>query len=195
MTTTTPGVEYDMADLLTDAGCTLRGRNRADCPRCGAMRTVSYSAEVFCCHHAGCDFRGNAFTLARELGLARRLSPAEYRELCQERERADRAARALYERVQARRFEFLDELRGLNRVEAGAHEAGMAHPSTWDALALVYRERPKVLAELVILENSSAADLVRSLAATPEVREQAIEGVLRRGGLCDSGGRFVKVPF
>jgi len=189
----TPGVEYDMADLLARYGGRLRGRNRADCPRCGGKRTISYAAEVFNCHHAGCGFRGNAFTLARELGLARRLTPAEYRELRQNRDRADRAARVLYERVKARRFELLDFLRTLDDEEATAHRLGPDNPETWEPLSAAYAERPAILAQLTILENAGAADLLRFLAAHPEAQARVIEGVLRRGGLTDGYGRFMEV--
>jgi hypothetical protein len=131
---------------------------------------------LFHCHHAGCDFHGSTGTLARKLGLTRQLSGAEYRELRQNRERADHAARALYERVKARRFELLEEWRGLGRLEVEAHTAGANHPATWGGLALVYRERPAILAELTILENAGAADLLRFLAAHPGAQARVIDG-------------------
>ena len=99
------------------------------------------------------------------------------------RELADRAARTLYDRIRARRFELLDELHGLNRLELRALEAGPDHPATWDALALVYRERPGVLAELAILENGAAADLLRFLSSGADERQAVIDRILRLGGL------------
>jgi hypothetical protein len=181
-------------DLLTRAGARIRGR-RADCPRCKRLRTVSFdeSRGVYHCHGAGCDFSGGAAKLARELGLARQLSGEEYRELRQNQERAGRAARALYERTKTRRLELMDELRGLGRLEAVAHEAGLDHPATWDALEMVYRDRPALLAELAILENCGAADLLRFLSADIATRERVIASVIERGGLYDSSGRFVEV--
>ena len=130
-------------------------------------------------------------TLAKELGVYRRLPSAEYRELCQNRERADRVARELYERIKARRFELLNDLETLNRLELRAHEAGPEHAATWHALALVYRARPGVLAELVVLENSRAADLVPFLSAGPEERRRATDGAILRGGLYDQADSFV----
>ena len=169
----TPRFGMALTDLLTRAGARIRGRNRADCPRCKRQRAVSFdeSKAVFHCHGAGCNFSGGSGTLARELGLGRRLSPAEYREAIDNRQRADRAARLLYDRVQAWRFEFLARLRSLGRLELQAHEAGADHPATWDALALVYREQPAILAELAILEDSSAADLLQFLTRSPRQLE------------------------
>jgi hypothetical protein len=120
------------------------------------------------------------------------VSPAEYRELWENRERADRAALGLYERVKARRTELLDWLHGLNRLEALAHDAGPTEAS-WEALALVFAERPVLLAELAVLENCEAPDLIRFLGSGGQERERTIEAVLFTGGLCDSLGRFVEV--
>ena len=47
-------LEYSLPDLLERAGCTLRSRNRADCPQCGGRRTLSFTEELFCCHHVAC---------------------------------------------------------------------------------------------------------------------------------------------
>jgi hypothetical protein len=184
--------------LLERAGARIRGGGRADCPRCKRQRAVSFheGRGVYHCHGEACDFSGGAAKLARELelGLARRLSPAEYRELRQNRERADRAARALYGRIKARRFELLDRLHMLNDLEARAHRLGPDNPDTWDALGRVYAERPGILAELAILETANAADLLRFLSAGLEERKRAIDGVIARGGLCDAAGRFMDVP-
>jgi hypothetical protein len=151
------------------------------------------SKGVYHCHGAGCDFSGGAMRLARDLGLARQLSGAEYRELGQNRERANHAALVLYERVRARRFELMEELRGLGRLEVGAHEAGLDHPATWDALEIVYRDRLAILAELAILENCVAADLLRFLGADHVARGRVIASVIERGGLYDGGGKFIEV--
>lgn len=186
-----------IAELLTRAGARIRGRGRADCPRCKRWRTVSFdeSKGVYHCHGAACDFSGGAGTLARELGLARRLTRAEYRELCENRDLAESAARGLYRRVQTRRFELSEHLRGLDALESKAHQAGPDHPATWGALALVYQQRPGLLAELAILENAGPADLVRFASAEPELRERVIDGVLTRGGLGDPQGRFVELAI
>ena len=49
------------------------------------------------------------------------------------------------------------------------------------------------LAELAILENLGAAELLRFVSASPEERERSLETVILRGGLCDLRGRFVEV--
>ena len=131
--------------------------------------------------------------LAGELGLARQLSGAEYRELRQNRDRADHAARALYERVKARRFQLLHSLHALRDLEATAHRLGPDHAETWDTLSTVYAERPVILTELTILENAGVADLVKFLSADGTTRESAIACVIGRGGLYGLEGRFVEV--
>jgi hypothetical protein len=187
--------QFALDDLLVRAGARIRGRGRADCPRCQRPRALSFdgSRGVYYCHGAGCDFSGGAVKLARELGLARPLCPGEREQLRRKEERADRAARALYARVHARRFELLNELRALSRLGLRAHEAGANHPATWGALALLYREWPGVAAELGVLENCSAADLIRFLSAAPELRARVLDGVLTAGGLYDSRARFVEI--
>ena len=190
----TAAAQHGLIDLLQRAGARIRG-NRADCPRCKRQRSVSFdeSRGVYFCHGSGCDFSGGTVKLAREQGLAARLTAAEYRELLQQRERADRAARSLYKRVRVRRFDLLDRLHALAGLESTAHGLGPDNSETWDVLSAVYVERPAVLAELTILENAGAADLLRFLSTEPEVREQVIDGVLMRGGLTETYGRFVEV--
>ena len=186
--------QFALTELLARAGAHIRGR-RADCPRCKRQRSVSLdeSRGVYHCHGSGCDFSGGTVKLAREQGLVARLTAAEYGDLLQEREQADRAARTLYERVRARRFELLDRLRALGDLQSMAHRLGPDNPGTWDALSMVYAERPPILAELTILENSAAAELNRFFSVQPDTRERVIEGVLMRGGLTDTYGIFIEV--
>jgi hypothetical protein len=180
----------DLPTLLETAGAHPRG-NRHDCPKCGGFRTITHSAEAFFCHK--CQWKGNTFTLAKELGVYRRLSSAEYQKLRQRRERAHEAAERLYAAVRVRRFELYDELRGLSRIDAGGHQAGLGYPAAWDALEMGYRNRPALLAELSILENCGAADLVKFLSADDETRGRVIARVIQRGGLYDCGGKFIEV--
>ena len=145
--TTTIALELSLPELLICAGATLRGRNRADCPRCKARRTVSYNGEVFCCHHVGCDFRGNSVTLAKELGLLRRLSPAEYERQHLESEEAERLARFLVAKRRERRWQLQARHRQLLGIKVAAIERLERDPddeSAWAALALVYRQLPDV---------------------------------------------------
>jgi len=181
--------QYDLPVLLEKAGARPRG-NRHDCPKCGAHRTITHSGEAFFCHK--CQWKGNAVTLAKELGLCVKLSPEKYRELQQLREQAGRAARTLYQRVKARRFELTEQLRGLGRLELGAHTKPN-HPLTRDALSMVYRERPAAVAEITILEKCKAADLLRFLGADTATRERVITRVIERGSVIDAQGRFVEV--
>jgi hypothetical protein len=190
--------QFDLASLLERAGAQppRYGRGKWHCPKHPGSPSLSVdeSKGLFNCHHAGCDFRGSTVTLSCELGLARRLTTAEYREVRQERERADRSARALYERVKARRFELSGFLHTLNDMEATAHTFGPDNPAAWDALGAVYCERPAVLAELAILENCTAEDLIRFLSDRQDARERLIEGVLVRGELWNSQEKFAEVP-
>jgi len=183
---------FTLTDLLTRAGAHIRGR-RANCPKCKRQRTVSIDETrgLYHCHGAGCDFSGGAAKLARELGLARQLTGAEYREFRENQERADRAARALYEQVRARRFRVSEWVRTSGWLEVWAHERGPGNSAAWDVLEMVYRDRPALLAELAILENCGAADLLRFLSADNETRERVIKVVIERGGLYDRAGRFV----
>ena len=149
-------VEYPLRELLERAGATLRGRNRADCPSCKGRRTVSYSEEVFCCHHAGCHFRGNNVTLARGLGLLRRLSHGEYQDQRQARKEAEWLAHRIVEKRKARRWGLQARHRQLLSIRLGALERlerNREDGGAWGALALVYRELPQLQQELERLES------------------------------------------
>ena len=187
--------QYDLSTLLERAGAQppRYGRGKWRCPKHGgsASLSVDLARGLFNCHHGGCHFRGSADTLARALGLVRRLSPAECCEQREARERADREARALYECVKTRRFELLDRLHSLNRLELQAHDGGPDEAATWDALATVHAERPGLLAELALLENAGAADLIRLLSPSSTARESAIASVILDGGLADSRRKFL----
>jgi hypothetical protein len=89
----------------------------------------------------------------------------------------------------------LSTLHELGRLETMVHNAGADHPATWGALALVYRDRPPILAELTILENCMAADLVRFFAASEAERSGQIGHVLLIGGVTNWEGKFVRVEY
>ena len=169
---TTP-VEHDLTELLQRAGAEIRGRNRADCPRCGGKRTVSYTEEVFCCHHAGCDFRGKAFTLAKALGLARSFSPAERRNFARQKRQAQVAAEHLYQCVRSRRRKLNPVHRDCLDMICTAHECGPDSEASWDALATAYKSLPEIRAELMALEDASASDALQLLDGGPQ-RERLI---------------------
>lgn len=172
-------VQSGIVELLEMAGARPRG-NRHDCPKCGGRRTITHTEECFYCHK--CQWKGSVVTLQKDLGIYQRIPSAEYRELRRNRERAASAARELYEKVKARRIELLDALHDLNRLESLAHDAGPEKPGTWDALETVYDNRPGVLAELTLLENSGAADVIRFLAADAPTRQSTIAAVIEQGG-------------
>jgi ribosomal protein L37AE/L43A len=146
-------VQYDLVALLEASGARSRGPRRYDCPECGSRRTVAVDEGrgLFHCHHAGCSFSGSIGTLRKRLGLGRGwLSRREYIRLRREREQVSEAAVRLYAAVKARWGELIDRLHGLNRLGVQAHDAG-ATEATIGALAVVYAERPRILAELLIL--------------------------------------------
>jgi hypothetical protein len=194
MTGTSTPQPFALDDLLVRAGARIRGRGRADCPRCKRRRAISFdkSKGVYRCHGAGCDFSGGSAKLARGLGLAPSLSQEEYGQLHRRYESADRAARGLYGRVRTRRLELCEDLRCLGRLGLRAHEAGMNHPAVWGALALIYRRRPRLTAELMILENCGVPNLIQFFSAGKEAKDRMTDSVLMAGGLYDSRARFVE---
>ncbi|MGH9403916.1 MAG: hypothetical protein ACRD2P_17680 [Terriglobia bacterium] len=154
-------VQADIGALLEQAGAHPRG-NRHDCPKCGGLRTVTHSEEVFFCHK--CQWKGNVVGLEKELGIYRRIPSAQYREFCRKRERAHEAAARLYVEVHSRRMELLDDLHSLARLEALAHDAGPTE-AAWDSLALVYSERPVIEAELDAIESATAQEALELLGS------------------------------
>ncbi len=154
--TAQPGV----VELLEQAGAHPRG-NRHDCPKCGGFRTVAHSEEAFYCHK--CQWKGNAVTLQKELGIYQRLPSAEYRELSRKRERAHEAALRLYRAAHAHQLELREELRSLGRAELVAHEAGPDDPSAWDILGAVYQARPEIERKLDLLETGTVEQIISEL--------------------------------
>jgi hypothetical protein len=186
-------MQSDMEELLVQV-TRLRGRNRADCPDCRRFRAVSYNETAFYGHGIGCQFRGGVRTLKARLGIRRDWLPRdEYLRQVRARERTATAAAALYTAVKKRRLELLEDLRGLNQPAMTAHLAGPDHHVSWDALSHVYRELPKVRAELLLLDESLAAPLVRFLTASKDERASQVAEVLLAGGITNREGKFVAV--
>lgn len=138
--------EVAVSDLLVLAGATLRGR-RADCPRCKRLRSVWFDdgTGVYYCHgkEAGCDFQGGSRTLARELGLARKLSPDEARALRMRREQAEAAATVFLDGVRAEHQELRARYVALLTLRDQAGQELQVNPSDevrWEVLAHVERE-------------------------------------------------------
>jgi ribosomal protein L37AE/L43A len=191
-------VDYGLADLLQRAGAQIRGRNRADCPRCGGRQTVSFTEELFCCHHAACDFKGNTFTLARELGLARRLSAAEGRALRLERERAEAAAEAFLVRIRGARVDLSALHIELLNLQDQAHESLKANHddgAAWETLAYIYTELPRVRAELALLSEGTFGERIAWLEADEETRREMADKILLAGGLPTFDGKWDEVHW
>jgi hypothetical protein len=157
---------------------------------------VSYTDELFCCHYAGCDFRGNAFTLACELGLVRKLSSAEARALRLERERAEAAASAFLVQVRGARFGldalYIDFL----NLRDEASERLKANPNdetAWDALAHIYSELPRVRAELALLCEGTFGDRQAWLDADADKHREMIDRILRVGAVPTFDGKWIEV--
>ena len=187
-------LEYAMPELLEYAGCTLRGHNRSDCAWCKGRRTISYTDEVYCCHR--CGAKGNSFTLARELGLAQRLSRAEARAMCLERERAQAAAIAFLALVQAIRFGVTALHIELLNLRDEAHEQLKANhddETAWEKLDYFYSEFPRVRAELVLLSDGTVGDRLAWLKANEETRREMSDRVLQVGGLPTFDGKWAEV--
>lgn len=190
--------QFGFSQLVQQVGAIpLRsGRGKWGCPSCGGKACLSVNAEkqVFNCFLAGCDLHGGIGTLMRSLGLrSERISRAEYTRLYHERKRANEAAEELYERVKARQTELLDFLHRLSRAEVASYECGLEGNGVWNQLRCVYQGRPKILAELAVLEHAGAADVVRLFAADFQTRQHVFDRVLARGGLQDTAARFVEV--
>lgn len=187
-------VSLAMPQLLERVGCTLRGRNRADCPWCGGRRTISFTDQVYFCHR--CGAKGNAFTLARELGLARRLSLVEARALRLERERAEAAATAFLVRVRGARFG-LDalhiELLNLRDEASERLKANHDDEAAWETLGYIYAELPRVRAELALLSEGRFEDRQAWLQADADTRFEMTNKILLAGGVPTFDRKWVEV--
>lgn len=150
----------ELSALLKQAGARPRG-NRHDCPKCAGLRTVTHTSECFYCHK--CQWKGNAVTLQKQLGIYERIPSAEYRKQSQMRRRAHEAALRLYAVTHQSQLELRKRLRELGRLELVAHEAGPTEEA-WDVLAKVYAERPRIEQKLDALESVDLATIISILA-------------------------------
>ena len=177
----TAQILYSIPELLQKAGATLRGR-RSSCPRCQGQRTVSFNDEVYFCHHAGCDFSGNNFQLAKALGLGWYVSPEEVRE----RRRARKAAQVVAARIKSETFSLRVQHHELLDIQSAAEERLKADPNDAvgrDMKSFAERERLEVLAELALLEDTPPAERLAFINSGKPKREKAIAGVIEAGGL------------
>lgn len=178
-------------ELLERAGARPRG-NRHDCPKCGAQRTITHTPECFFCHH--CGWKGNARSLERELGIRREWLPkAEYIRQQKARQQAEGAAKAFLSQCRTERLRAFDALRELSRLEALAHDAGPESETAWNALALVYSQRPRLEATAALLCDGSIQDRRRWLEADAAERERIAGEIVLAGGMRDDAWKFVEV--
>jgi ribosomal protein L37AE/L43A len=194
MSTPTTALKFSQAELLERVGATLRGHNRADCPWCGGRRTISYADEVYFCHR--CGAKGNAVSLARELGLARRLSSAEARALRLERERADRAAHAFLAEVKGARFGLGGlhiELLKLRHEARERLKVNHDDVPAWETLAHVHTELPRARAAYVLLSDGTVGDRLAWLEANEGTRREMADRILQAGGVPTYDGKWVEV--
>jgi len=195
----TAATQYDLAVLLERVGARppRYGRGKWGCPKHSGSPSVSVDLDrgLFKCHHAGCDLYGNSFTLARKLGLARRLSPEAARALCLERERAEAAASAFLVRVRAARFGLTALHVELLNLLDQAHErlkANCEDDAGWEALAYVHSELPRVRAELIMVSEGTIEDRLAWLNADEKTHHEMTDRVLQVGGVPTFDGKFVE---
>jgi hypothetical protein len=186
-------IEYDLVDLLQQAGARIHGR-RADCPWCGGRRTISHADEVYYCHR--CEAKGNRFTLARELGLAKRLSPKEVQGYHRIREESKEAAEWAYEKFRSQRLDAAEKCRSFARLVDRASERLKLDPGdklAWERLAFAYPQLDLAVAEHVLLSEAPIAQRLAFLEASEVEFRQILSDAIHLGGICDGQGRFVVI--
>lgn len=196
----TAATQFDLDALLERVGARppRYGRGKWGCPKHSGSPSVSVDLDrgLFNCHHAGCDFHGNSFTLARGLGLARRLSPAEARALCLERERAEAAASAFLVRVRAARFGLTALHVELLNLLDQAHERLQTNhddEAAWGALAYSHNELPRVKVALLLLSEGTFGDRKAWLEADEDTHHKMKDRILQVGGVPTYDGKFVEL--
>lgn len=128
----------------------------------------------------------------KRTGGSWRIPNAEYRELRRKRKKAHDAALRLCVAIESRRKGLLERLHGLDQLEAAGHKIGPTE-AAWGGVQMVDGKRPGTLAELAILENATAADLVRFFLAGSEPRREAIGRVLAGGEFYPRDGEFIEM--
>ncbi|HEV2383069.1 MAG TPA: hypothetical protein VG206_25155 [Terriglobia bacterium] len=58
---------------------------------------------------------------------------------------------------------------------------------------MIYAERPKLLAELLVLENAALSDLVGFMGGDPQTRKAVVAGVMEHGGFARRDGKWVEL--
>lgn len=187
-------------ELLQGLGARVVGRGRANCPRCAGLRTLSFNTEVFHCFHDGCGYRGNSFTLARELGLLEpKQRSAKERRHWRDRERRVAEARDwLLAKIRERRQELLNEFHSLATLETlcrGQLAIDARDEQAWEGLQHVYSGLPPIQAELAILNESRGSELISFILSNDAQRRERIECVVSICGLQNHNGKFIEVDY
>ncbi|MBI2817833.1 MAG: hypothetical protein HYX72_12935 [Acidobacteria bacterium] len=157
-------------ELLLQAGAELRGNSRFDCPECHARRTGSYNAEVFHCHK--CGWSGNAWTLARELGMEQRRDTHEEQ---RQRQIVRREAEQFTEWARQRRIASAALIRDLDRYEAEWRRIGQQQLAAGQSVGeevftklqvlAQWQERADARYQQLCEFEQNAAELYREFAA------------------------------
>ena len=192
----TAQIQYSVHELLQRAGATIRPHDRADCPKCGRRRAVSYTEEVYFCHGGTCDFNGNGFLLARELGLLKSLPFAEAQKQARLRARAREAAEVVAARIKEEVFALRVQHRRLLDIECTGKERLKGNSKDIvgrDMQKYSWRERLKVLAALTIIEDSKIPTRIKFVDANELKRKEMVESVISTQGIYDANDRFIEV--
>lgn len=190
--------QFDLEGLLRHAGSKpARYGKRWDCPSCGKSGRVSvdFGKSVYHCWHAGCSFKGSAFTLARSLGFASP-TPQQAQTYRRERDEAETAARCFAERLWERRHELYAEHRELLDIRRGAHSRLQSDPQNkiaWDALRFVHGQTPIVRVELLLLESAPVGERLEFIHAPSAKRAEHLQKIVERDGLTSHDGRFLEI--
>ena len=162
-------------ELLERAGAhpPRHGRGKWRCGECGhPALSVNVAKELYHCFYAGCSFSGGTGTLRNRLGIRREWIPkGEWIRQQREQGQVHDAALRLYAAAKARCLALYDELRTLNRIEAGAHRIGPSE-AVWAALAMVYCDRPAIEHAVDMLESNHPAEVLEALEEDKSVKTQ-----------------------
>lgn len=167
---------FEMRFLLEAAGFRVRGATRADCAHCeGHSRgTVAFTVEVAFCHR--CQWRANALTLARELGLlsANPEMASQCREEARRRARLDTEIKRFDAWREGRIREVSNRHRSLSRVAIKASDVLTRFPDSedaWDVLARFYHAAAQLCAAFDWLMFTKVSVWLESDSSPVEVFE------------------------
>jgi len=174
-----------MRELLETAGATHLTAKRANCPRCKGRQTISYTSQLFCCHHFDCNFKGSAESLAHSLGMTEHLSRAEQARDYLHRKRTLKLALQVFDQTSKRHHELCETHRIMLDIKFACSQAianGTCDDETWGRLKFAMRTLDLIAAELDYLGSASATELLEFHHRTPEARRALVACAIRNGG-------------